>query len=51
MTTKLKRERLACPKCRGKLWFKQIHEMRVIEDGKLNAMCPKCNEYYSMPSK
>jgi len=47
----LKRERLTCPECRARLWFELFQGMRVVEDGKLKAMCPKCKEYYTMPAK
>ena len=47
----LKRERLTCPICHIHLYFEQIQGMRVIKDGKLNARCPKCKKYYSMPKK
>lgn len=49
MTTEqypLKKGTLKCPSDKAVLHFEQIHGMRIIRDGHLQARCPECKVYY-----
>lgn len=55
MTTEqkpLKRGTVNCPQHKKvQLHFEQIHGMRIIRDGHLQARCPECHVHYLvMPS-
>ena len=43
----LKKGTLRCPNCKETLWFKQIHGMRLVENGLLEAKCPKEGKIYN----
>jgi len=42
---------LKCPNCKQKLWFNQIHGIRLIKNGLLDAHCPNCNTYHYVKAK
>lgn len=42
----LKQGTLECPCCNSRLHFKQIHGIRLIENGHYEAKCPTKGTYY-----
>ena len=47
----LKKGTLNCPCCKQPLHFKQIHGMRLIEKGLLEAKCPTTGKIYDVKTK
>lgn len=41
---------LICPKCKERLHFKMMYGIRMVENGMLEAFCPKDNQYFQVKS-
>lgn len=42
---------LKCPTCKQPLEFKQIHGIRLVENGLLEARCQNDNKYFDVKAK
>jgi hypothetical protein len=42
----LRKGTLKCPNDSAELHFEIFQGMRMVRDGKYDAVCPKCNNYY-----